>query len=437
MELFKHQIKALQWSANHNHFPCFMEMRTGKSLVALQKIKTWGGKTLLVAPLSTWFDWLKLFKQENIDAVALSGTTKHKQIWMEVHYCWVDVVLINPEGLTAWGKEFFDYDFNNCLLDESVFIKNPKSKISKLLMKHKKLFYHRMVMTGTPIAETTEDVVNQMIWCLGEFMEQDNFYKWRARYMQPAKFGWSLKRGVRNALRQALKAESFVLSAKDAGMFAEQIRKVYLVELPKEMQEDYREIQKAWMLDCISTKYGVVKDTWLSQLSCGIYPMDLEGVRRESYCFKVKAIQQLLDGELKGQQVVVFSRWRKETSAIAKYLKCDLITGDTLFEDRDTLLNQFRRGDFQYLVIQTKCACRGLDLSCVNTAIMCSNYWQYEIRAQIMARMKHPLKKIPTLFIDIITKDTIEERVYEVLHEKGSDARFFLQRVKAKVKARA
>jgi len=437
MELFKHQIKALQWSANRNNFACFMEMRTGKSLVALQKIKTWGGKTLLVAPLSTWFDWLKLFKSEGIKSIALLGSTKEKCKRLDIFYELVDLVLINPEGITAWGKDFFDYEFNNCLLDESVFIKNPKSKISKLLMKHKKLFYHRMVMTGTPIAETTEDIVTQMMWCLGEFMGQDNFYKWRARFMQPAKFGWSLKKGVKALLRDELKKDSFVLSAKDAGMYAEQVKKVYLVEMPAEIQEDYREIQKAWMLDEVSTKYGVVKDTWLSQLSCGIYPIDLEGIKRASFCFKIKAIQRLLEGELIGQQVVVFSRWLKESHAIAKYLKCDVITGATEFEERESLLNKFRRGNSKYIVMQTKCACRGLDLSCVNTAIMCSNYWQYEIRSQIMARMKHPLKKIPTLFIDIITKDTIEEKVYEVLNEKHSNARYFLQRLKAKVKVKA
>jgi len=432
MELFKHQVKALQWSANRSNFPCFMEMRTGKSLVALQKIKTWGGKTLLVAPLSTWFDWLKLFKSEGVKAIALLGSTKEKHKRLDIFYELVDLVLINPEGITAWGKDFFEYDFNNCLLDESVFIKNPKSKISKLMMKHKKLFYHRMVMTGTPIAETTEDVVTQMLWCNGEFMEQDNFYKWRARYMFPAKFGWRLKKGVQRLLRDELKEDSFVLSAQDVGMYVDQIRRVHLVELPKWIQNDYKEIQQAWKLDQATTKWGVVKDAWLAQLACGIYPKDVD---KPSCCFKVKAIQELLNGELRGQQVVIFSRWIKESFAIAKALQCACITGETEFEAREVLLDSFRKGAFHYLVIQTKCACRGLDLSCVNTAIMCSNYWQYEIRAQIMARMKHPFKKIPTLFIDIISKDTIEEKVYELLNDKHNNARFFLQRLRAKVKA--
>jgi SNF2 family DNA or RNA helicase len=435
MELFKHQIKALQWSNFREHFPCFMEMRTGKSLVALEKVKAWGGKTLLIAPLSTWFDWMNLFRSQGIKAIALLGSTKLK----EERFCntvdWMDWTLINPEGVTAWGKRFFELangEFDNCLLDESVFIKNPKAKISKLLMKHKKMFAHRMVMTGTPIAETTEDIVTQMLWCLGEFMDQDNFYKWRARYMYPAKFGWGLKKGVKQLLRDELKRNSFVLSAKDAGMYVDQIRQVHLIALPQEMKDDYEEIQKAWLLGGVSTKYGIVKDIWLSQLSCGIYPI---GIEKPSFCFKSKAIQQLLEGELRGQQVVIFSRWIKEVIAISKVLKCERISGSTEFSERERLLNEFRKGNFKYLVVQTKCACRGLDLSCVNTAIMCSNYWQYEIRAQIMARMKHPLKRIPTLFIDIITKDTIEEKVYEVLHEKHDNARYYLQRLKAKVKA--
>ena len=436
MMLFPQQVKAIEWAKDKENFACFMEMRTGKSLVCVNQLKAWGGKTLLIAPLSTWFDWLRLFEQQGIICVALQGSTNDKLAQYDYFADKSDIVLVNPEGLLRMGKDFLkqlDGCFSNCVLDESVFVKNPKAKVTKLLMKYREKFVHRMVMTGTPIAECTEDVVTQMIWCNGSFMGQDNFYKWRLKYMSPARFGWKLKKGVKEVLRQALKEESFVLSAKDAGMFTDQVQRTHLIDLPDWIRQSYLEIEKAWALDRVTTKYGVVKDIWLSQLASGIYPDEMNS---ESYCFKLIAIRQLLESELKGQQVIIFSRWLKEVFAVSTNLKCPCITGNVPFEERAKLLTQFRQGSFPYLVMQSKTACRGLDLSCCNTAIMCSNYWQYELRTQILARMKHPLKQIPTLFIDLITKDTIEERVYELLQDKHQNARFFLQRLKAKVRAK-
>lgn len=434
MKLFDHQTKALVWATGADNFACFMEMRTGKSLVCLHQCKRWGGKVLLVAPLSTWLDWQTLLERNQTSFLFLHGSTKWKQELMQIRGHKVDWVIINPEGLLRWGKDFFKtYDyFSTCVLDESPFIKNPKAKITKLLQKHKKQFEHRMVMTGTPIAEVTEDIVSQMIFCHGSFMDQDNFYQWRCRYMAPRQFGWALKKGVKPVLRDAIKDHAFVLSAKDAGLFTTQTERTYLVEMPSDIRQSYKKVFKEWLLnEDVSTKYATTRNLWLAALSCGIYPSSSVVA---SHPFKIKAVKELLQGELMGQQVVIFSRWLKEVYAVSKVLGCPQITGATPYSEREEYINGFRKGIYKYLVMQSKAACRGLDLSCANTAIMLSNYWQHEIRTQILARMKHPYKKVPTLFIDIITKDSIEQQVYEVLQEKFDNARYFLQRLKAKVK---
>lgn len=434
MKLFPQQVKALAWAKGKEHFACFMEMRTGKSLVCLHQCSVWGGKVLLIAPLSTWLDWQTLLQRNQVPYVCLYGSTQWKQELMQVRSHKAEWVIVNPEGLLRWGKDFFKtYNiFSTCVLDESPFIKNPKAKITKLLQKYKSQFEHRMVMTGTPIAEITEDIVSQMIWCHGSFMEVDNFYQWRCRYMSPRNFGWGLKKGVKPVLRDAIKDNAFVLSAKEAGLFVTQTERTYLVEMPSDIRQSYKKVFKEWLLDDeVKTKYATTRNMWLASLSCGIYPSTS---LVPSNPFKVKAVKELLQGELKGQQIVIFSRWLKEVAVVGKALGCPTITGITPYDEREEAIRQFRQGKIRCLVMQSKAACRGLDLSCTNTAIMLSNYWQHEIRAQILARMKHPTKKIPTLFIDVITKDSIEEQVYEVLQEKHDNARYFLQRLKAKVK---
>lgn len=434
MHLLKHQKEALSWAANKQNLALFMEMRTGKSLVAIHQVKLWGGDTLMIAPISTWYDWQELLGSLGIHCITLHGTTKQKKERLEKYLGKVPWIIINPEGVTRWGKEFFQMTmgmFDNCILDESVFIKNPKAKISKLLLKYGKTFHHRLIMTGTPIAEQTEDVVNQMIFCHGHFMDKRNFYEWRCNYMKPGRFGWYLKKGVAQAIRETLKTDSFILSAKDAGLFIDQVKQTDLVELPNRLRTDYRHLERHWKLEETSTKYGVVKDNWLAAIACGIYPKEHQ---QNNYVFKPKELDKLVHGELNKQQVAVFSRWTHEVHATSKQLKCPCITGNTPYDARKDLLNDFRKGNFQHLVVQSKTASRGLDLSCVDNLVMLSNYWQYELRKQIEARMNHPKRKVPTLFIDMITNNTIEENVYDLLVNKHTNARFFLQRLKAKVK---
>lgn len=430
MKLFDHQQQALDWADGRHHFPCFMEMRTGKSLVAIHQALQWSDDVLLIAPISTWYDWEHLLRQLHIEAVFLSGPTKQKRKILDAAIDYgVQWYVVNPEGVTRWGKELFAKLYaiaNICILDESVFIKNPRAKITKMLLKYRHQFCHRMIMTGTPIAETTEDVVCQMIFCLGEFMGFDNFYKWRMHYMKPGGFGWRLKQGSARLIREALHEESFILSAKDAGMFTEQVKQTHLVEMPKQVERDYKELEKAWALGEASTKYGVVKDAWLAMLASGIYPAD---IHLDFNPFKIKSVKELVEGK----QVVLFSKWVSEVYEMSRLLKCPCITGNTIIEERKKLIEAFRRNEFQHLVCQVTTAAKGLDLSCIDTAIMLSNPWEHNLRQQITARMNHPTRKVPTLFIDVLTKGTIEEQVYELLEQKRLNARQFLHKLKIKV----
>lgn len=435
MQLFNHQWNALAWAKGRDSFPCFMEMRTGKSLVAIHQTMEWqASKVLLIAPMSTWFDWENLLGSMGINSITLSGPTKNKRDRLLKYYHLVKWIIVNPEGITRWGKDFFELiGADVCILDESVFIKNPKAKVTKLLLKYGSKFPYKMVMTGTPIAESTEDVVTQMIWCNGSFMDCTNFYAWRIRYMKPARFGWTLKKGVKELIRRTLKEESFVLSAKDAGLYVQQVKQRASVELPDDVRKAYDYMERHWRLEEACTKYGVVKDSWLAAMACGIYPRDEDTPHN---IFKTKQLEYLLDGELKHQQVAIFSRWLAEVYHVSKSLKCPCITGNTPYEERKVLIEEFRKGTFEHLVVQAKTASRGLDLSCVDNLIMLSNHWQHELRKQIEARMNHPMRKTPSLFIDVISNNTIEEHVYDLLKEKEMNARFFLQRLKVRCKRR-
>ena len=95
-ELYAHQKQALAWGSHRNSFPCFMEMRTGKSLVSVWWSRQWTDKVILVAPLSTWYDWEALFRKLRINYAMLSGTTIEKRKRLLSYGCEAQWVIINP-----------------------------------------------------------------------------------------------------------------------------------------------------------------------------------------------------------------------------------------------------------------------------------------------------------------------------------------------------
>ena len=60
-----------------------------------------------------------------------------------------------------------------------------------------------------------------------------------------------------------------------------------------------------------------------------------------------------------------------------------------------------------------------------NVAIYYSNSYSLEERIQSEDRIEHPIKKSSLLFIDLITKNTVDEDVIKTLKIKNLDSKFF------------
>jgi hypothetical protein len=81
------------------------------------------------------------------------------------------------------------------------------------------------------------------------------------------------------------------------------------------------------------------------------------------------------------------------------------------------------------MLAQVKCGKFGLDWSVASTAIYYSNPYDMEDRAQSEDRIVSATKTEPVLYIDLITKDTIDEEVTEVLRDKNVTARSFFNSI--------
>lgn len=429
------QSKAIGYCSRTEHPALFMEMRLGKTLCAIRACKAWGSLAVLVlAPLSVLKAWegeLGLEGEDWIsspssDALDLEAPPPGKTAW----------VLVNFERLiasfkrcdpTAW--ETWERQFDVVIVDESVSIKNPKAKTTKLITTAFRRADHRMILSGLPAPETPLNYVEQFRFLYGRFMGCPKFWTFRNRFFEPLDYDWVPKPGTREAIKREVARLSFVLSRKDAGIGSRKVYSRRYIEPTREQSALMDQVEGEFRLGETETKYSLVIHTWLGRIAGG-HGEGWDCISER----KGREILSLLQGELKREPVLIFFRFNAELRLTARLLKgagipFTSIIGETEPDERARRRLLFQKGRARVALLQIKVCKYGLDFSRSSTAIYYSNSFSLNERKQSEDRIIHPLKKEPLLYIDLITRDSVDESVSEALRIKDADSKFFLRRL--------
>lgn len=107
-------------------------------------------------------------------------------------------------------------EMDTIILDESHYIKNPKANRTKLLQQHRQYFDHRLLLSGTPIKNNTEEFASQL-----EFLDFDDPFK--IVESEPGRFwnalvekGTYIRRSIQHELPHLQFNDIEVIEAKDA-----------------------------------------------------------------------------------------------------------------------------------------------------------------------------------------------------------------------------
>src|SRR6476620_8990239 len=147
--LFPHQEQALRYAQQRDHIALFMEMRLGKSVVAIRWAQPFHGRRLVVAPLSTLKGWEQELRDEGeTDVVWLTGISARARASLvtTAAHRWH---LINYEALRSW-HDAPSIRWSCLIVDESTRIRNPKALITKMLTRKFFDVPHRAILTGLP-----------------------------------------------------------------------------------------------------------------------------------------------------------------------------------------------------------------------------------------------------------------------------------------------
>lgn len=448
-----HQEQAWQYAKDLDRIALFMEMRCGKTPVAIRwaQEKTANGVILVLGPVEVLDDWIDELTDAGetriIHATMLSAKDREDVVtsartWNSDKRLWV---LFNYESIRSSKSTFLERveTWDVVIADESTKIRNPKAKTTKIVNNLGRRVPHRAILSGLPAPESVADYFSQMVFLHGHFQGHDNFWVWRENnFYQPfagLKWKWEIKVKSLTAIRNEINRLAFRMTRKRAKIGGIKLRNRWVVEPTPEQIKATKSAMKDFDVNGHETMWATVRDVWLARIAGGYLPtpgpVDPEtGEPTTVYTRisnkKIELLTDRLQTDLRGEPVVVWFRFNAELNDAyaalqAAGMRVRMITGVTPRMDRVSIRKAFARREFDVLLIQLRTGSYGLNLSVASTTIYFSNMYDLEIRAQTEDRTIHGTKKTPCHYIDIVTRGSIDVTAADALQRKWRSVRIF------------
>lgn len=398
-------------------------MRLGKCIVAIRRLLLDKPEhVLIVAPnsaLGGWEDELAL--EGETDVGYLSGTTIERRAALQEHHRWC---LFDKEGW-RWLPEVANERWDAVILDESTFIKNPKAKVTKFYLRNFRRVPHRWILTGLPNPEGLEEFWCQLAFLDGRAFGFGNYWDWRAKNFEPVPWGngWDANPGLQSRVRREVGKRAFILHRRDVGLETDWVYEPRYLNLPRALRKTYNTVEDEFVLDVdgdaepSKTIYAGARYAWMRQLCRGF--ADGEQIWKGAE----DALVELLTSELARDPVVIWFDYNQELLAARKRFReakidCQYALGRTPQHERRQIFRDFRKGGGRVLLLQTRIAQYGLDLSRADAEIYFSAPASHELRAQSQERIVDVSKPRQLLCIDFVTRNTVDEDLHTSMQNK-------------------
>ena len=452
---YEHQKVALEKSYDNQNFGYFMEMGCGKSKVLLDNI-TWLydnkliDTAVIVAPKGVYRNWevseIPTHLPENIQPEVYVWSANPNKGQRERLSEGVNktrtlrILLVNVEAFGASKKvlqylEHFVRDSTFLLaVDESTTIKNPKAKRTKALVKLGQGATYKRILTGSPVTKSPMDLYAQCEFMDKNLLGFDSYYSFQGRYaitrtQRMGSHSFQQIVGYRNLseLSDKLERFSFRVTKEEALDLPDKIYTVREVGVTNEQLTYYHSIKTAAMAlldegELVSAPSIMTQLLRLQQVLCGHLMTD-DGELVE---FPTKRMDALMDTieEMSGK-VIIWSRFRYDIRKItvmleSKYGPGSTVSyfGDTSDADRQAAIQAFQSGDARFFVANPQTAGYGLTLTAATNVIYYANDFNLETRVQSEDRAHRIGQHHPVLYVDLMTKGTVDVHIVKTLQNK-------------------
>ncbi|WMJ72355.1 SNF2-related protein [Cytophagaceae bacterium ABcell3] len=400
--------------------------KTVQTLALLQKQKEAGvtSANLLIMPTSLLYNWemeARKFTPE-LKIFNYTGTYREKNVAQFEGY---DLVLTSY-GTTRIDAEILsEYKFNYIILDESQAIKNPESNIAKAVRELKSNY--KMILTGTPIENSTMDLWSQMDFVNPGLLGSQAFFK--NEFLAPIE----KKQDEEKVRRLYSTIKPFILRRKKSQVATELPEKVDNVKYCKmslDQESEYEKVKSEYrnmILDSIDKK-GMPKSQLL--LLQGLTKLrqianhpKLVDQTYDGNSGKLEDIVHMLNNALrKDHKILIFSQFVKHLAIIKEYLLQEGIEYaylDGTTKERQGQVELFQNNeDVKVFLISLKAGGVGLNLTAADYVFILDPWWNPAVEAQAIDRAYRIGQKNKVFTYKFITKNSVEEKILNLQKNK-------------------
>ena len=309
-------------------------------------------------------------------------------------------------------------------IDEIHKCKNPSSQQGKGILKVQPEC--RIAMTGTPLMNNPFDLFIILKW-LG--YEKHAFYAFKNHYGIFGGYGGYEVTGYRYLDElQAQLDEIMLRRLKDDVLdLPEKTHITEYVEMTPKQKQIYDEVTAdiKMNIDQIKMVSNPLTELIRMRQATG-YTGILSSTVKESA--KLDRMEELVEEAVEnGKKVVIFSNWTQMTDVIktrlAKKYKGVVITGQTNDAERQVNVNHFQNNDdCKYIIGTIGAMGTGLTLTAGTVEIFMDEPWNRANKEQAEDRLHRIGQATNITIYTLICKNTIDERVHELVENKGAMA---------------
>lgn len=387
--------------------------------------------SLVVSPSSLTLNWQNEAQKfaQGLKTLVINGTlTERKRKIEEIEQ--YDLVITSYDLLKRDIELYIkkDYHFRYIIADEAQYLKNSNTQNAKSIKKVKA--DTRYALTGTPIENSLSE-----LWSIFDFIMPGylfNYKYFKTTYETPI-----IKDEDKKAMEKLrMLIEPFILRRNKKEVLTELPDKTITV-LNNEMGEEQKRIYLTYLAQVkqeIAEKIeldGYEKShmqilaalTRLRQICC--HPSLFIQNYKDTSSKLEQCMEILQDATSSGHKILLFSGYTSMLEIIEKELKQKNITyfkltGSTKVEERIELAEEFNKNpDIKVFLISLKAGGTGLNLTGADIVVHYDPWWNLSTENQATDRAYRIGQKNNVQVYKLITKNSIEEKIYELQQKKA------------------
>ena len=387
--------------------------------------------SIVISPSSLALNWLQEASKfaPSLKVKVISGTANERsKIIQQVEK--YDLIITSYDLLKRDREKYEkkDYTFKYIIADEAQYLKNSNTQNAKTIKDLKG--ETRFALTGTPIENSLAE-----LWSIFDFVMPGylfSYKKFKTNYEMPI----VRDNDKREMEKLKLLIEPFVLRRTKKQVLTELPEKTVTI-LNNEMNEEQKniylsylmrarnEIQKDININGISKNHIQILAalTRLRQICChpGLFIENYNGTSSKlEQCMEI-----IEEGINAGHKILLFSTYTSifpfiEEKLNEKNIKYFKLTGATKVDERLKLVDEFNENsDVKVFLISLKAGGTGLNLIGADMVIHYDPWWNLSAENQATDRAYRIGQKNNVQVYKLITKDSIEEKIYDLQNKKG------------------